>query len=233
MFLHLSAILFTTGDWLPSMHHRSHDWGFTSGGGVLSPGEDLHPARGVCIPLPPRAIQDMVNKSAVCILLECTLVTARKRSLGQGNIFAPVCHSVHGGVCLSACWDTTPPPGADTPGPAPPKTRHPPDQAPPNAVHPGRYGQRAGGTHPAGMQSCDISCCTLGKLCCNLYIPPPFSHSTRLKFEVTLTFTITINFRVGAYRNEFFISCYPLCVLEMVAYHNVTVREGSIQLSLQ
>ena len=23
--------------------------------------------------------------------------TARKRSLGQGNIFAPVCHSVHGG----------------------------------------------------------------------------------------------------------------------------------------
>ena len=24
------------------------------------------------------------------------LITARKRSLGQGNIFAPVCHSVHG-----------------------------------------------------------------------------------------------------------------------------------------
>ena len=33
-----------------------------------------------------------------------------QRSCGQGNIFAPVCHSVHrGGVCLSACWDTTPP----------------------------------------------------------------------------------------------------------------------------
>ena len=25
------------------------------------------------------------------------------------------CLSVHGGVCLSACWDTTPPPGADPP----------------------------------------------------------------------------------------------------------------------
>ena len=25
-------------------------------------------------------------------------ITARKRSLGQGNIFTPVCHSVHGGV---------------------------------------------------------------------------------------------------------------------------------------
>ena len=26
--------------------------------------------------------------------------TARKRSFGQGNIFAPVCHSVHSGGCL-------------------------------------------------------------------------------------------------------------------------------------
>ena len=31
------------------------------------------------------------------------LITARKRSLGQGNIFTPVCHSVHrGGVCMVA-----------------------------------------------------------------------------------------------------------------------------------
>ena len=40
-----------------------------------------------------------VSKRAVCILLECLLITARKWSLGQGNIFTPVCHSVHrGGV---------------------------------------------------------------------------------------------------------------------------------------
>ena len=36
-----------------------------------------------------------------------SIITTRKRNLGQGNIFAPVCHSVHrGGVCsrgLSAC----------------------------------------------------------------------------------------------------------------------------------
>ena len=39
-----------------------------------------------------------------------------QRSCGQGNIFTPVCHSVHRGVCLSVCWDTTPPPPrADTP----------------------------------------------------------------------------------------------------------------------
>ena len=72
-----------------------------------------------------------------------------QRSCGQGNIFAPVCHSVHGGgVCLSACWDTTPPweqtspwsrhpPGADPPG-----SRHPPgadtpwEQTPPWSRHP-------------------------------------------------------------------------------------------------
>ena len=30
------------------------------------------------------------------------IFTARKRSLGQGNVFTSVCHSVHGGVvCLS------------------------------------------------------------------------------------------------------------------------------------
>ena len=42
-----------------------------------------------------------------------------QRSCGQGNIFTPVCHSVHGGFCLSACWDTTP------------RTRHPPEQSTP------------------------------------------------------------------------------------------------------
>ena len=30
------------------------------------------------------------------------LFTTRKRSLGQGNIFTPVCHSVHRGACMVA-----------------------------------------------------------------------------------------------------------------------------------
>ena len=66
--------------------------------------------------------------------------------LGQGNIFTSVCQEFcprGGGVCLSACWDTPPPPGADPPG-----TRHPPTAA---------YGQRAAGTHPTGMHSCCYS----------------------------------------------------------------------------
>ena len=92
------------------------------------------------------------------------LVTARKRSLGQGNIFSSVCQEFcsQGGVCLSACWDTTPPQKQ-----TPPRCRHPPPkkQTPPQkqtphradtpcAVHAGRYGQQAGGMHPTGMQSC-------------------------------------------------------------------------------
>ena len=54
-------------------------------------------------------------QQSVRILLECILVTACKRSLGQGNIFAPVCHSVQRGVpgpggCL--VWGV---PGGDPP----------------------------------------------------------------------------------------------------------------------
>ena len=34
------------------------------------------------------------------------ILTARKRRLGQGNVFTPVCHSVHRGVWSrgDACW---------------------------------------------------------------------------------------------------------------------------------
>ena len=75
--------------------------------------------------------------------------TARKRSLGQGNIFAPVCQSVHGG----STWAGTPPPRAGTPTPqagtplwagTPPLGRY----------NPPSDGQCAGGTHPTGMHSC-------------------------------------------------------------------------------
>ena len=32
------------------------------------------------------------------------IITARKRSLGQGNIFTPVCHSVHRGGMRGCSW---------------------------------------------------------------------------------------------------------------------------------
>ena len=66
------------------------------------------------------------------------------------------------GVSASVHAGIPPPPGADTPPPAdPPGSRPPLEQAPPwsrpppGPEHAGRYGQRAGGTHPTGMQSCD------------------------------------------------------------------------------
>ena len=144
--------------------------------------------------------------------LQIVFITTRKRSLGQGNIFTPVCHSVHrgGGVPgrytppgqvhpprqVHPPWTGTPPgqvyppgqvhlPGRYTPlgrytpsgrytppldrytplgrytppgSYTPPGQVHPPPldrYTPPGQVHPPpRYGQRAGGTHPTGMQSC-------------------------------------------------------------------------------
>ena len=79
-------------------------------------------------------------------------ITARKRSLGQGNIFSSMCQEFcpqGGGVCLSACWDTTPgstPPEHSPPPPraltTTPESRHPQgadpawEQAPPRADTP-------------------------------------------------------------------------------------------------
>ena len=69
--------------------------------------------------------------------------------LGQGNVFTGVYDSVNGGgVCLSACWDTTTPPEANTPGSrhrpgtdtpqkqTPHGSRHPWEQTPPWSRHP-------------------------------------------------------------------------------------------------
>ena len=78
----------------------------------------------------------MASSIAVDSFSNSELITARKRSLGQGNIFTPVCYSVHRGVCLSACWDTTPP-----------RTRHPPRADPLGTEPPPPREQQ---THPLG-----------------------------------------------------------------------------------
>ena len=87
-----------------------------------------------------------------------------QRSCGQGNVFTPVCHSVHWrGVCLSACWDTTPPGSrhplrADTPWEqtppqqTPPRSRHPWEQTPPESRHPPRS-RHPPSRHPPGADT--------------------------------------------------------------------------------
>ena len=65
--------------------------------------------------------------------------------------------SMHAGI--PPPWDQTPPgsrpSGADTPqADTPLGAGTPPRQTPSGTEHAGRYSQRAGGTHPTGMQSC-------------------------------------------------------------------------------
>ena len=99
--------------------------------------------------------------------------------MGYTLKFPLTCLSVHRGVCLSACWDTTPPDQAPPleqapPDQAPPWSRHPRDQAtplgtrhplgpdtpgtrhPPGPGTPQQTATIADGTHPTGMHSCYI-----------------------------------------------------------------------------
>ena len=81
----------------------------------------------------------------------CVTCYRPQRSCGQGNIFTPVCHSVHGGGGLPQCmlgYHT--PLGADTPPPEQtpsqdhtPRTRHPPGPDTPwDQLHPHPPGTR-------------------------------------------------------------------------------------------
>ena len=95
------------------------------------------------------------------VLLCLILPPATK--LGQGYVFTGVCDSVNRGGrgCLTPPKPTpTPPRDQHPPGPTPPSWPTPPlTNTPPEQTHPHehavRYGQRAGGTHPTGMQSCE------------------------------------------------------------------------------
>ena len=76
---------------------------------------------------------------AIIFINSGSLITARKRSLGQGNIFSSMCQEFcsQGGLPQYMLG------------------YHPwCRQLPPGAVHAGRYDQQAGGMHPTGMQSC-------------------------------------------------------------------------------
>ena len=80
-------------------------------------------------------------------VLNNLLPTAAK--LGQGYVFTRVCDSVHRGVCLSACWDTTTPlPREQTPWHQTPR-----DQIPPGSRHPLGSRPLLGADTPPGSRS--------------------------------------------------------------------------------
>ena len=90
-----------------------------------------------------RLILNMDLVAIFCQPVDLTLYYRPQRSCGQGYGFTRICHSVNrGGVCLSACWDTThtPPPGADTPRADPPRADTPPGSRSPGKQTPA-YGQ--------------------------------------------------------------------------------------------
>ena len=86
-----------------------------------------------------------------------------QRSCGQGNIFTPVCHSVHRGG-LSACWDATP---RDY---VPPGTTYPRDYIPPGTTYPPGLGTPLGLQTPRTMYPPD-------------YVPPPGSRLQHTVYE--------------------------------------------------
>ena len=93
-------------------------------------------------------------------------ITASKRSLGQGNIFTPVCHSVHRGEYLDRYLPgQVQPPGPGTPPRpgTPPQTRYtppdqvqppgpgtPPDQVPPQTRYTPQTKYTPNQVHPSG-----------------------------------------------------------------------------------
>ena len=130
----------------------------------------------------------------------CCPFTARKRSLGQGNVFTPVCHSVHRGVHPSMQWVGCLPLGlrcVHPPGTTPPEHTHlwthttldtpqthfqahtPWANTPLDIHHPGHpprhslppRASEAGGMHPTGMYSCYHSGFSGAYFCCiNKYV---------------------------------------------------------------
>ena len=84
---------------------------------------------------------------------EINIVYRPQRSWGK-VIFSQTCVILFTGGSASVHARIPPLP----PEQEPPGSRHPPPGpgTVPGAEHAGRYGQRAGGTHPTGMQSCSV-----------------------------------------------------------------------------
>ena len=110
------------------------------------------------------------------------IFTARKRSLGQGNIFTPVCHSVHGGEYLTRY--TTPRPGTPSHTRYTPRPGTPPDQVHPQTRYtPGPGTSPRTGTPPSPQDQGDtvharavriLLECNLAEICVQLNYPQPY-----------------------------------------------------------
>ena len=100
-----------------------------------------------CGPDSPLVLQSTLLRSVIQLNFcnpSVLVIYYRLQRSCEGYVFTPVCHSVHGEVYLSACWDIIPRPGT-------PQSRHPPQPPPPQSRQTATVGD---GTHPTGMHSC-------------------------------------------------------------------------------
>ena len=136
IFLNLSVILFTGGG-SASVHA-----GIPPGSRPSLGADTPRPDTPLGADTPPCAVHagrysQQVGSMHPTVMQSCY----RPQHSCKGYIFTGVCVSTGGGVCLSACLDTTTTtPGADTtpPGADTPRSRHPPppEQTPPQSRHP-------------------------------------------------------------------------------------------------
>ena len=127
-----------------------------NGDASVSAESDCAPILCVCV-----TIGTMLNVDGNAnIACERTFITVRNEVAKV--VFTPICHSVHRGVCLSACRDTTPL------GPGTPGTRHPLSLGADTPLGPGTPREQtpalqtatvADGTHPTRMHSCTFNVC--------------------------------------------------------------------------
>ena len=111
-----SVILFTGGHvWWGGHTWRGHAWqGGMHGRGACVGGGHVWQGGHAWHTCPPpdtmRYSQSMRGRYAsywnAFLFILKLIFTARKRSLGQGNIFAPLCHSVHRGGIPACTWVT-------------------------------------------------------------------------------------------------------------------------------
>ena len=122
--------------------------------------------------------------------------------LRQGNVFTPVCHSVHRGgvgVCLGS-WQTPTHPMADTLLGKHPLGRHPPGQTPPWANTP--WADTLLGRHPPGQTppaQCMLGYIPLSSACWNMVI----KQAVRILLEYILVQRSNrVNFEAKCPRQE-------------------------------
>ena len=112
----------------------------------------ISPASGVFFLAFPSG-PDLPSPSCLCAIVFHFMFLPSATKLRQGNVFTPVCHSVHKGGSASVHAGIDPL-GRHPPGQTPPQADTPLGRPPGQITPPQQTATAAHGTHPTGMHSC-------------------------------------------------------------------------------